>query len=667
MRYSIRAKLIVLTLLPMLVAAVVFVSYSAMIRLQALEDAMDNTITLSSQILAGASESALVLGQYEQLQDLVDSLVDAREEIIAIELQDVDQETVVQSPQTIDRQLPAYKVPVFQYLEPGLALSDNEEGEAAPVVANERRQIGTLIVRPNEKLLAAQVRQLLVELVVSMAVALFAILLLSTYIDRTINRPIDAVSAAMRRIKEGDFGTHITGLNDDEMGRLGAQVNATADELAKQQLEIRERESELIKAHTEADAANLSKIHVLRQFIAGLQRPLKVASHNMINIARHNRNEGLSNEVKIATGNLHSALDMIADCQSVYGEKGDEEGNSLSLRPKGWQLAALLRRTLDTVEQERQEKETEIDISVTGEQALLQAEVFFDGDRFKQIICYMLRGAISSAPGNRIFLALHLQSMAGSKVSASISVRDTGAGLDRDHLDALNDFLRNREQQLLVSDYSAFELRIMRELGKLLGADIMVRSRQGLGTTFICDVDMPLNDAERASMVSSQKPHILFVGSASNASYIGDMVSPLSEQYHQISMTDTEMMALQQDSFDMIFVDCTDLAKGMAACQALCHYARPQSSTRRYVAALFKHQAVSEEISYRLFDSGFTDVFTKPFSSRTFAKLLERQPPTESDHEWMRQIMSSSVGDESIDGGDIEGPGIGDQESIPDD
>lgn len=644
MKSSLHAKLVILTLLPMLVAAVVFVGYSAMTRLQALEDAMDNTITLSTQILVDASEGALVLGQYEQLQALVDSLVNAREEIIAIELLDEDKEVVVQAPPAIDLELHAHRVPVLQTFEPGLALSDDAE-DKSPSVASERRQIGTLIVRPNEKLLAAQIRQLVTELVLSMAVVLIAIFLLSGYIDRTINRPIHEVSAAMQRIKDGDFSTHITGLNDDEMGRLGAQVNATADELAKQQLEIRERESELIKAHTEADAANLSKIHVLRQFIADLQRPLKVASHNMINIARHNRNEGLSSEVKIATGNLHSALDMIADCQSIYGE----EGSSLSLWPKSWQLAALLRRTLDTVEQERQEKETEIDISVTGEQALLQAEVFFDGDRFKQIICYMLRGAISSAPGNRIFLALHLQSMAGGKVSASISVRDAGAGLGRHQLDALNDFLRNRTQQLLVSDYSTFELKIMRELGQLLGADIMVRSREGRGTTFICDVDMPLTETERASATASQKPYVVFVGSVGNASYIGDMVRPLSEQYHQISMAETEMVALQQDSFDMIFVDCTDLTKGMAVCQALRDYALPRSPSTRYVAALFKHQVISEEISYRLFDSGFTDVFTKPFNQRTIAELLGRQAPADNDQEWMRKIMSSSIGDQGID------------------
>lgn len=647
MRNSLRSKLLVLTFLPMMVAAVVFVGYSAMTRLQALEDAMDNTITLSSQILADASEGALVLGQYEQLQALMDSLVSAREEIIAIELQDQYEELVVQAPPTIDLALPAHRVPVYQYFEPGLALSD-DEGIEAPLVSSERRQIGTLIVRPNEKLLAAQTRQLVIELILSLALALIAILLLSGYIDRTINRPIHEVSAAMQRIKDGDFSTHITGLNDDEMGRLGTQVNATADELAKQQLEIRERESELIKAHTEADAANLSKIHILRQFIADLQRPLKVASHNIINIARHNRNEGLSNEVKIATGNLHSALDMIADCQSIYGE----EGSSLSLRPKSWQLAALLRRTLDTVEQERQEKDTEIDISVTGEQALLQAEVFFDGDRFKQIICYMLRGAISAAPGSRIFLALHLQSMAGGKVSASISVRDTGAGLDRNQLDALNDFLRDRTQQLLVSDYSTFEFKIMRELGKLLGADIMVRSREGRGTTFICDIDMPLNETERPA--AGDKPHIAFVGSAGNGSYIGDMVRPLSAQYHQINMAKTEMVALQQDGFDMIFIDCTDLTKGMAACQALHDCALPQSPSIRYVAALFKHQAVSEEISYRLFDGGFSDVFTKPFNRRTIVELLQRQSSADSDREWMRQIMSTSSGDQQMDDQDMD-------------
>lgn len=112
--------------------------------------------------------------------------------------------------------------------------------------------------------------------------------------------------------------------------------------------------------------------------------------------------------------------------------------------------------------------------------------VFADKNRLKQVVINLLTNAVKyTEPGGEIMLSTEQ-----SGQFAKIHVKDTGVGIPSEKIDRIfQPFIQMDDKD---SDKSGFglELSISKKLAALMGGDITVNSKEGVGSVF--SVQIPL-------------------------------------------------------------------------------------------------------------------------------------------------------------------------------
>jgi CheY-like chemotaxis protein/anti-sigma regulatory factor (Ser/Thr protein kinase) len=123
--------------------------------------------------------------------------------------------------------------------------------------------------------------------------------------------------------------------------------------------------------------------------------------------------------------------------------------------------------------------------------SLPDEELLLKGDdyRFKQIVLNLLGNAIKFTHNGFIQVGLTVQEQSAQQTQLELKVKDTGIGMTTEEVSHL--FQRFSQANLSVGSHyggSGLGLFIAQRLAQLMDGQIQVKSTQGKGTTFICDV-----------------------------------------------------------------------------------------------------------------------------------------------------------------------------------
>ena len=162
------------------------------------------------------------------------------------------------------------------------------------------------------------------------------------------------------------------------------------------------------------------------------------------------------------------------------------EHDTIELQLSAVNLCDLVREVIEAQEPEAEKKAIQIHQDLP--EAALMAEV--DHDRMIQIITNLVSNAVNyTSDGGSITVAAHLLNMG----MVEISITDTGIGIPPDKLDQIFEpFFRADTSN---NTGTGLGLSITRELVRLHGGEIEVRSQPGEGTTFTvrCNLINPQN------------------------------------------------------------------------------------------------------------------------------------------------------------------------------
>jgi two-component system sensor histidine kinase UhpB len=295
--WSIGARLMWITVLPVAVVFSVFVSYTYFTRLAEVKAEVVERGRVIATALAESSEYALVSGNFSELERISKGFLKSDTNIRRIQIQDKSKKVVfaIDSTAPPDESMPVAK---SQVLKQVLTVDDfSETGEphvsglvVTPQSALKPSVIGVAEVHMSAvEVLAIQKQRLYFQASLALAV-LAASVLIALLLTNTLRRPLAASIAALKSIRAGKYDVAVAITSGGEIGDLQASINEMSVSLneSKQGLErkVAERTLDLLQSRNEAVKANAEKRKLIQKVNTAVEderKSISIEIHDQLN------------------------------------------------------------------------------------------------------------------------------------------------------------------------------------------------------------------------------------------------------------------------------------------------------------------------------------------------------------------------------------------------
>lgn len=265
-----------------------------------------------------------------------------------------------------------------------------------------------------------------------------------------------------------------------------------------------------------------------------------------------------------------------------------------------------------------------------------------DAMRIKQIALNLVNNAIKFTEQGRVQVALVILDTTTEKTHFSLTVHDSGIGLEKNELDTL--FGRYTQANLSIgSQYggSGLGLYIARRLAQQMGGDLSVNSQVGMGSQFSCDFFCcNLSATERLTLTPLDNqaspmmaPSALKQAQTRSALVVEDneinikvLVFMLEKMGHTCRVAHNGLEAVQcyrdhHDQFDIIFMD-TYMPKmtGLEAIASIRQFEQAGQLAHMPIITL-SGNALDDDKALAL-RAGADDYMIKPFKKAELAKVI---------------------------------------------
>jgi len=296
-------------------------------------------------------------------------------------------------------------------------------------------------------------------LLVAGLLAVVVLIVVAALLSDRLTRPLRAVSAAARRLEQGDLSARASGGPDRESGELAVAFNAMA---------ARVERSEMLRRRAASDMA-----HDLATPATVLESQLQAMVDGVIPADRE--------QLERARASAAALSGVI----SQLGELVDAEAGALARHPVPTSLGELLSAAERALEPLYRERGVRLELPDPMPDAIVAVDAAQVGRAFRNV----LANAAQHAPsGSQVQIGVDA---AGGRVA--VTVHDTGSGIDADDLPHIFERfyradLARASGQSPTGDRSrtgaGIGLTIARELLAVNGASIEVAATGPQGTTF---------------------------------------------------------------------------------------------------------------------------------------------------------------------------------------
>jgi signal transduction histidine kinase len=282
---------------------------------------------------------------------------------------------------------------------------------------------------------------------IAVIIALVATLLLSS----RILHPIEELTAAARKMQNGDLSTRVKVASRDEVGELAQSFNGMADNLAKQ---------EQLRKNLISDVA-----HELRTPLSNIRGYLEAAKDGIV------EPDGEWVDTLFDEAMLLNRL--IDDLQ----ELAQADAGHLHLELAAVDLGQVIRSTVDTL----LPISLKLGMELTCEIPADLPNVTADSQRVGQVLRNLINNALDYTPaGGWITIQARAE---GAFVR--VAVMDTGSGIAPEHLPFLFErFFRADPSRSRSTGGSGLGLAIVKQLVQAQGGQVGVESYPGRGSLF---------------------------------------------------------------------------------------------------------------------------------------------------------------------------------------
>jgi signal transduction histidine kinase len=346
----------------------------------------------------------------------------------------------------------------------------DESGRPALGVAARIPDLGwTVIVEQPTREAYASAMQLQRQLVVSISIALLAMIAAGYLFGRSFINPILALKAATRDVAAGQLDTRVSVRRDDELGDLGESFNTMADQLAKLQEEVKRQERQAMFGRV---AAGL--VHDLSHPIQNIGNSTRLLLRDDVDLESRDM---FRRTIERELATLKRFMD---DLRHVVKPKPIERF--------AMDMNGSVAEIVESMRAEGERNGITVDAQYAASPLVIEGDRFALGRVFRNLITNAIQ---ATEPGGRVTIAT---SRAGDRVE--VTVTDTGSGIPAERLSAIfDDFVTTKRRGLGLG------LAISKRIVEQLDGTIAVESEVGRGTAFT--LRFPARDDRSAQAAAS--------------------------------------------------------------------------------------------------------------------------------------------------------------------
>jgi len=284
-------------------------------------------------------------------------------------------------------------------------------------------------------------------------------LLFSRFFTNNINKPLQLLKDASRKIKEKDLDFEINYHSDNELGKLCAAFSEMKEELKKSLSAQWKLEQE--------------RVEMVESLAHDLKAPLSIISGYSESLLDSNAggDEKLGRYLAVIKENAEKSSALVQQMQYI----SDLEKSGIQLQLVPVKLPEFLEQKAHHYALQAKQKEIDIVLNMKSD---VQAPFLIDADRLERILDNIVSNSLQYTPaGGRIGI-----SVKADKESISYEICDSGSGFSaKDKEKAFDKFYRGDEARRSEEGHSGLGLYIVKQLLEQLGGSIRIDNTESGG------------------------------------------------------------------------------------------------------------------------------------------------------------------------------------------
>ncbi len=405
-----------------------------------------------------------------------------------------------------------------------------------------------------------------------------------------------------------------------------------------EQLEFAWEEAE--KAKEDALNANQAKSNFLASMSHEIRTPINAILGMDEMILRECRDETIceyARHIQTAGGQLLSLINEILDFSKI------ESGKMEILNVK-YELSSLIQDSYSMVAERAAKKN--LDFKVDCDQNLPRC-LRGDEVRMRQIIVNLLTNAVKYTMEGSVVLKVRGERRDEKTLFLTISVKDTGMGLQEDSRQRLfESFQRINEEKNYYIEGTGLGLAVVKQLLELMEGEIRVYSIYGEGSEFVVGVnqqvedDTPIGDISKnygQTQRKGKKYQPSFTAPDAKILIVDDVAMNLTVAKHMLKslkvMTDTassgeECLAMiQKNRYDIIFMD--HMMPKMDGIETFRKMKEMPDSQNKDVPVIMLTANAINGMEKEYLAEGFKDYLFKPMRGSDLERIIQKYLPSD--------------------------------------
>jgi signal transduction histidine kinase/DNA-binding response OmpR family regulator len=397
-------------------------------------------------------------------------------------------------------------------------------------------------------------------------------------------------------------------------------------QLRERRIVLEELATKLRIARREAEAASEAK----SVFLANISHEVRTPFQGLMGMLSLLRETGLNaRQIDYLRTATESADHLLAILNDILDMSQLESGR-MTLHPAPVELRTLLRDVEALMRPQAMAKQLALHLDTHPD---VPERVLADATRVKQVVFNLLSNAIKFSEHGAVVLDVRrLSPEAGGAAMLEFAVTDTGIGMDEATLARLfNRFAQGDSSRSRRFGGAGLGLEISRNLARLMGGDITVRSKPGEGSRFaftmpLQALEQPPRPAHTAGAPADAPLRALDVLVAEdhpvNRQYLAALLESMGHHAHFTTNGEEAVAAAREHRFDLVLMDLhMPVLDGVGATRAIRALAAPGAATVPIVALTADAFPETRE---RCLVAGMNDFLTKPVSPQKLATSLRR-------------------------------------------